>query len=151
MSRAFATSATTRFLIGERFMTDADPGAALEALLRRRTGEDRDERRASRSAASRGLKTPRRPSRLGADGARVRLLAAQSARRVRAGRARDRRRRAAVRGAVGVFVDAPADEVARIADEVGLDGVQLHGDERVDAYAALQARLIKAVTLESDD
>lgn len=51
---------------------------------------------------------------------------------------------------IGVFVDAPADEVARIADEVGLDGVQLHGDERVDAYAALKARLIKAVTLESD-
>jgi phosphoribosylanthranilate isomerase len=52
---------------------------------------------------------------------------------------------------IGVFVDAPADEVARIADAVGLDGVQLHGDEQVDSYGGLKFRLIKAVTLESDD
>ena len=28
---------------------------------------------------------------------------------------------------VGVFVDTPRDEMARIADEVGLDMLQLHG------------------------
>ncbi|HYN07903.1 MAG TPA: phosphoribosylanthranilate isomerase [Vicinamibacterales bacterium] len=52
---------------------------------------------------------------------------------------------------IGVFVDAPADEVARIADEVGLDGVQLHGDERVDRYERVKSRLIKAVSLETDE
>jgi phosphoribosylanthranilate isomerase len=52
---------------------------------------------------------------------------------------------------VGVFVDASADDVARIADEVGLDAVQLHGDERIDGYARVKSRLIKAVTLNSDD
>jgi phosphoribosylanthranilate isomerase len=52
---------------------------------------------------------------------------------------------------IGVFVDASADDVARIAEDVGLDGIQLHGDERVDSYGAVKPRLIKAVTLESDD
>jgi phosphoribosylanthranilate isomerase len=51
---------------------------------------------------------------------------------------------------VGVFVGASPDEVARIADAVGLDAVQLHGDERVDAYERVKSRLIKAVTLNSD-
>jgi phosphoribosylanthranilate isomerase len=52
---------------------------------------------------------------------------------------------------VGVFVGASPDEVARIADDVGLDAVQLHGDERVDGYERVKSRLIKAVTLNSDD
>ena len=52
---------------------------------------------------------------------------------------------------VGVFVNAPGDDVARIADEVGLDAVQLHGDERIDSYARVKSRLIKAVTLNSGD
>ena len=51
---------------------------------------------------------------------------------------------------IGVFVDMPADEVARIVDEARLDGVQLHGDEPPDRYRHLKARLIKAVTLDSD-
>ena len=52
---------------------------------------------------------------------------------------------------VGVFVDAAADDVARIADAVGLDAVQLYGDERIDGYARVKSRLIKAVTLNADD
>jgi phosphoribosylanthranilate isomerase len=52
---------------------------------------------------------------------------------------------------VGVFVNACADDVARIADVVGLDAVQLHGDERVDRYARVKSRLIKSVTLNSDE
>jgi phosphoribosylanthranilate isomerase len=52
---------------------------------------------------------------------------------------------------IGVFVDTSADDVARIVDEVGLDGVQLHGDERVDRYERVKSRLIKAVTLESGE
>jgi len=46
---------------------------------------------------------------------------------------------------VGVFVDAPAAEIARTADAVGLDLVQLHGDEPPDALAALPRRALKAL------
>jgi phosphoribosylanthranilate isomerase len=46
---------------------------------------------------------------------------------------------------VGVFVDAPADEMARVADQVGLDLLQLHGDEPPEAVAGLARRAIKAV------
>ncbi len=52
--------------------------------------------------------------------------------------------------AVGVFQDAPADEVRRIARRVGLGWVQLHGDEPVEACVALRAaglRVIKALAL----
>lgn len=50
--------------------------------------------------------------------------------------------------AVGVFVDQPADEVSRIADEVGLAAVQLHGDESPDYCARIHKRLIKAIRLK---
>ena len=33
---------------------------------------------------------------------------------------------------IGVFVDESSDEVARIAEEVNLDGLQLHGDETIE-------------------
>jgi phosphoribosylanthranilate isomerase len=46
---------------------------------------------------------------------------------------------------VGVFVDAPVDEMRRVADEVGLDLLQLHGDEPPEAVEALPRRVLKAV------
>jgi len=46
---------------------------------------------------------------------------------------------------VGVFVDASRDEMARVADEVGLDLLQLHGDEPPDALDGLPRRALKAV------
>lgn len=51
---------------------------------------------------------------------------------------------------VGVFVDASPDEVRAIADHVGLDALQLHGDEDVEEYETIGTRLIKAVTLEDE-
>jgi len=46
---------------------------------------------------------------------------------------------------VGVFVDASRDEMARAADTVGLDLLQLHGDEPPEAFAGLPRRALKAV------
>lgn len=46
---------------------------------------------------------------------------------------------------VGVFVDAPRDELARIADAVGLDALQLHGEEPPEALAGLPRPALKAV------
>jgi len=46
---------------------------------------------------------------------------------------------------VGIFVDAPADEVEAVAAEVGLDLVQLHGNESVAYCRGFAARAIRAV------
>ncbi len=46
---------------------------------------------------------------------------------------------------VGVFVDMPREGMARIADTVGLDLLQLHGDEPPEALAGLPRRALKAV------
>ena len=46
---------------------------------------------------------------------------------------------------VGVFVDAPRDEMQRICDQVGLDVVQLHGEEPPDSLAGLPRPVLKAV------
>jgi phosphoribosylanthranilate isomerase len=52
---------------------------------------------------------------------------------------------------VGVFVDATPELVSRLVRQVGLDAVQLHGDERVDDFRGVGARLVKAVTLGGPD
>jgi len=46
---------------------------------------------------------------------------------------------------VGVFVDEQPDVMARIADSVGLDVLQLHGEEPPEMIAALARRALKAV------
>jgi phosphoribosylanthranilate isomerase len=51
---------------------------------------------------------------------------------------------------VGVFVDAPPDEVARRIDELGLDRAQLHGDESPGHFDRLDARLIRVVRVRDD-
>ena len=51
---------------------------------------------------------------------------------------------------VGVFVDASPATIRAIVDEVGLDVVQLHGDEPVEDYVDLRKRLIKAIALSDD-
>jgi len=45
---------------------------------------------------------------------------------------------------VGVFVDQPIEEVARIMDEAGLDVAQLHGHESADYCRQLMVRLSAA-------
>jgi phosphoribosylanthranilate isomerase len=51
---------------------------------------------------------------------------------------------------VGVFVDAPREELARTADEAGLDLLQLHGSETPEALVDLPRRVLKAVRVASD-
>jgi phosphoribosylanthranilate isomerase len=46
--------------------------------------------------------------------------------------------------AVGVFVDAPSSEMARIADEAGIDALQLHGSETPDSLQQLPVPVLKA-------
>jgi phosphoribosylanthranilate isomerase len=51
---------------------------------------------------------------------------------------------------VGVFVNAGADEIARVIEHAALDVVQLHGDEDVQEYDSIGAKLIKALPLSHD-
>ena len=48
---------------------------------------------------------------------------------------------------VGVFVNATPAETAAIADVVGLDVLQLHGDEVVEEWAGTSRPIMKALTL----
>jgi phosphoribosylanthranilate isomerase len=52
---------------------------------------------------------------------------------------------------VGVFVNQTAAEVRDVVGRASLDVVQLHGDEAVDAYVGIGARLIKAIHLDDAD
>jgi phosphoribosylanthranilate isomerase len=51
---------------------------------------------------------------------------------------------------VGVFVNTPPRDVAALVSLVGLNAVQLHGDERPDDYADVGSHLIKAVHLSDE-
>jgi phosphoribosylanthranilate isomerase len=50
---------------------------------------------------------------------------------------------------VGVFVDAPAATMAAAVDAVGLDVLQLHGDEPPESLVGLPRRSLKAVRVGS--
>ena len=52
--------------------------------------------------------------------------------------------------AVGVFVNAPRDEVARVALDCGLHAVQLHGDERPEDFAGLPVPVWRAVRVSTE-
>jgi phosphoribosylanthranilate isomerase len=49
---------------------------------------------------------------------------------------------------VGVFVDQPLDEIRSIAGGVGLDAIQLHGDEPPLVWASMPAPCIKAIGVD---
>ena len=46
---------------------------------------------------------------------------------------------------IGVFVNAPSDDIRRITDEVPLSAVQLHGDEDAGFAGSLPCPVVKAV------
>ena len=139
------------FLVGEHLMQEADPRAALEELIKQSSvprWEGRAARRGRVAVKICGITSVE-------DG----LVAAQSGadavgfvfwdgspRRVDLAAARRIARALppfVLR--VGVFVDAPRAEMARAAEEVGLDLLQLHGQEPPEALADLPRRALKAV------
>jgi phosphoribosylanthranilate isomerase len=52
---------------------------------------------------------------------------------------------------VGVFVDSRVDEVAEIARRVGLDAVQLHGDESPEDCDLLPLKVVKRFNILEND
>jgi phosphoribosylanthranilate isomerase len=51
---------------------------------------------------------------------------------------------------VGLFVNQAADEVNRIAAQVGLGAVQLHGDEPVEYLERIERPVVKALSIGDD-
>jgi indole-3-glycerol phosphate synthase/phosphoribosylanthranilate isomerase len=142
------------FLVGEHLMLADDPGTALEQLL--------EDSAVPRSAAPRGsgrvavkicgitsVEDARAAVGAGADAVGF-VFWPRSPRAVDPATART------IAAAlppfvlrVGVFVDAGAEDMRRIADEVGLDLLQLQGSEPPEAVAQAPRRAVKAVRVGS--
>jgi indole-3-glycerol phosphate synthase / phosphoribosylanthranilate isomerase len=140
------------FLIGEHLMLQPDPGAALEELLAE-SATPRWPGRAARRNARVAVKVCGITSvedgllaaRAGADAVGFvlwpgspRAVDVEAARRISAALPPFLLR-------VGVFVDAPREALVHAAEAVGLDVLQLHGQEPPAALAGLPRRVLKAV------
>lgn len=143
------------YLIGETLMTGADPRGTLEALIRD-SSTPRWAGRAARKGAKVAIKICGITSvedgvaaaRAGADAigfvfvpGSPRCVSVETARAIS-------RALPPFVLRVGVFADLPPAEVERIASDVALDVVQLHGDETPEQVASLQRRAIKAVPVD---
>jgi indole-3-glycerol phosphate synthase/phosphoribosylanthranilate isomerase len=135
------------FLVGEHLMLAGDPGHALEELLRDAAAAPRA--RAGRVAVKIcGITTPEdgvAAVEAGADAIGL-VFWPRSKRAVTLDQAR------AIAAAlppfvtrVGVFVDAPATELNATAEAVGLDVLQLHGEESPGVLPQVRRRVVKAL------
>jgi indole-3-glycerol phosphate synthase/phosphoribosylanthranilate isomerase len=139
-------------LVGEHLMSGADPGKTLEAMIHGSSGR-RWAGRADRAGTRVFVKVCGITSvddalvaaRAGADAVGLvfwpgspRRVDIETARRISAALPPFVLR-------VGVFVDAPREELARTSEAVGLDVLQLHGHEPPEALAGLPRRVVKAV------
>ncbi len=94
--------------------------------------------------------TAARVAEMGADA--VGLVFAESPRRVTADQAREIVSALPPRvTTVGVFVNAPADEINRAVERTGIAVVQLHGDEPPQLAAEVRALCIKAFRVKDED
>ena len=139
------------FLIGEHLMLADDPRVALEQLL-----EGCAVPRSSASPRGSGRVAVKICGITNADDARMAVSAGADAigfvfwpKSPRAVDAATARSIAATLPPfvlrVGVFVDATPEEMKRVADEVGLDIVQMHGSETPEAVARAPRRAVKAI------
>lgn len=138
------------FLVGESLMSAPDPGAALAALLAEAEGREVGPRPASGPVAVKICGITSVEDGLGAVEAGAvaigfvlwpgspRAVTPDQARRIGAALPPFVTR-------VGVFVDTPPEAVDRIAADAGIDVVQLHGDEPVDAVRSHARRVLKAI------
>jgi len=139
------------FLVGEHLMLADDPGAALEQLLGgcavpRSSAGRGSGRVAVKVCGITSTEDARAAVAAGADAVGF-VFWPRSPRAVDPGEARTIARSLppfVLR--VGVFVDAPAEHMRAIADEVGLDMVQLHGNEPPEAVRAAPRRAVKAAS-----
>ncbi len=120
---------------------------AAAALAQLRSGRGRraplQDLRPHRRSTTRGWPSRSAPGRSGSSSGRARERRCEPAEAQRI--ARTLRRQAEV---CGVFVNAPLDEVAGLADGIGLTMVQLHGDEG-PAYCAEVARRTGAKVMKA--
>lgn len=89
-----------------------------------------------------------RAEQLGADALGL-ILVPISPRRVLPEQAKDIRAVVSRACLIGVFQNAPLDEVVWLVEELGLDGVQLHGDESPDYCASLRETLQGRVLIKA--
>ncbi|MEP7115885.1 MAG: phosphoribosylanthranilate isomerase, partial [Ilumatobacteraceae bacterium] len=133
------------FLVGEHLMTQDDPAAALGELIRGGLARSRRARVAVKICGITSVEDAQAAAAAGADAIGF-VLWPRSVRAIDLATAR------AIADAlppfvhrVGVFVDPTRDDVERAIAEVGLDVVQLHGDEPPEFCRALPRRVVKAV------
>ena len=139
-------------LVGEHLMSERDPGKALETIIRESSAR-RWSGRANRAGTRVFVKVcgittvddALLAARAGADAVGLvfwpgspRRVDLETARRISAALPPFVLR-------VGVFVDAPRAELETAAREVGLDVLQLHGQEAPEDLSGLPRRVVKAV------
>ncbi|HLA78875.1 MAG TPA: bifunctional indole-3-glycerol-phosphate synthase TrpC/phosphoribosylanthranilate isomerase TrpF [Vicinamibacteria bacterium] len=140
------------FLVGEHLMTSPDPGLALESLIKSAAvaSPNSQPRVAVKICGITSVEDGLAAVRAGADAvgfvfwpSSPRVVDAATARRISQSLPPFVSR-------VGVFVDASREQMASVADEVGLDLVQLHGSESPAQVAAAPRRGIKALRVGQD-